>query len=233
MLTLAPQGPGQPCEDPAPDGGGEREETSPVLGQDYSVVSESHEDSDHQGPQGMLLPLRPDLLDRPVDDIIQGDEAIAVRSAVGAVAQGEKEMRAVAAADLADSDDEELSSWGREVARGVRDRQGVQGEREVQVRAQGVQQEVGRGGMVRPVDSLVARPEKRLEGKQVLVERYSRLRITNPQVGFTAVSKILHLIFHQLSHYQVSQADLSSLMAGRKFLPIHGLPRSPPVGSTD
>lgn len=83
------------------------------------------------------------------------------------------EIRRMVAGNLADSDEEDLTDLGREISRGVKAREGV-AEREIQ--------SLARGGMVRPEDSVLPITEKRLQGKTVLVERYSRIRITNPQV---------------------------------------------------
>ena len=125
-------------------------------------------------------------------------------------------MRSLVAGDLQDSDEEELSSFGKEVSRGVRERAG---ELDSEIRT-GVKERVGavgdlgRGGMVRPQDSLVvqeqagskAGAENRLGFKNVLMEKNSRIRITNAAV---------------------SQAQLSSLLSGRKFLPMSGLSKLP------
>ena len=93
-----------------------------------------------------------------------------------------EDARRLVAADLADSDEEELSAYGRQVQEGLRGRvarEGAEQHREQQRGGGGGGG--GGGGMVRPADALPA--EKRLEGKAVITERFSRIRITNPKVA--------------------------------------------------
>ena len=104
-------------------------------------------------------------------------------------------MRRIVAGDLADSDDEELSQYGQEVKAGLarvdkfgggpgKARVGASGDLERKVVVGG---DPARGGMVRPTDSVPL--DKRLQGKTVLTERYSRLRITSPKVLMTCLTK--------------------------------------------
>ena len=101
----------------------------------------------------------------------------------------EAAMRRIVAGDLADSDDEELSQYGQEVKAGlarvdkfggdsVKARVGASGDLGRKVVVGG---DPARGGMVRPTDSVPL--DKRLQGKTVLTERYSRLRITSPKAS--------------------------------------------------
>ena len=103
----------------------------------------------------------------------------------------EAAMRRIVAGDLADSDDEELSQYGQEVKAGlsrvdkfggdsVKARVGASGDLGRKVVVGG---DPARGGMVRPTDSVPL--DKRLQGKTVLTERYSRLRITSPKARDT------------------------------------------------
>ena len=101
----------------------------------------------------------------------------------------EAAMRRLVAGDLADSDDEELSQYGQEVKAGlarvdkigggsVKARVGASGHLGRKVVIGG---DLARGGMVRPTDSVPL--DKRLQGKTVLTERYSRLRITSSKAS--------------------------------------------------
>ena len=100
----------------------------------------------------------------------------------------EAAMRRIVAGDLADSDDEELSKYGQEVKAGLARVDKFQGgSAKARVGASGdlgrkevVGGDPARGGMVRPTDSAPL-DSKRLQGKTVLTERYSRLRITSPK----------------------------------------------------
>ena len=126
-------------------------------------------------------------------------------------------MRSLVAGDLRDSDEEELSAFGREVSRGVKERAGeLSSEIRTGVKERkGAVGDLGRGGMVRPQDSLQeqqasssskAAGENKLGFKNVLVEKHSRIRIANAKV---------------------SQAQLSSLLSGRKFLAMNSLNKLP------
>ena len=93
---------------------------------------------------------------------------------------GEEDRRLVAG-DLADSDEEELSAYGRQVQEGIKGRVAREGAPQHREQQQKVAERgEGRGGMARPADALPA--EKRLEGKAVITERFSRIRITNAKV---------------------------------------------------
>ena len=121
-------------------------------------------------------------------------------------------MRSIVAGDLADSDDEDLNEYGQGVKAGLarvdkfggdsgKARIGAAGDlgRKVVVGC-----EPGRGGMVRPTDAVPL--DKRLQGKSVLTERFSRLRITSPKVN---------------------QAQLVSMIGSRRFAALHSLVKVP------
>ena len=124
-------------------------------------------------------------------------------------------MRRLVAGDLQDSDEEELSTFGREVSRGVKERELSSEIRTGPKERTGAVGDLGRGGMVKPQDSLqeqasssskAAGGQNRLGFKNVLVEKHSRIRIANAKV---------------------SQAQLSSLLSGRKFLAMSSLNKLP------
>ena len=167
---------------------------------------------------------------------VQGAEAEAARAKVGRSGEDkEAAMRRLVAGDLADSDDDDdLNKYGQEVKAGLArvDKYGGGGV-QARVGASGdlgrksvVGGEPARGEMVRPTDS--APLDKRLQGKTVLTERYSRLRITSPKVVycilFTYVDRTL--IKLELCN-QVSQAQLVSMIGSRRFAALNTLSKAP------
>ena len=137
---------------------------------------------------------------------MQGAEAEAARAKVGRSGEDkEAAMRRLVAGDLADSDDDDdLNKYGQEVKAGLArvDKFGGGGA-QARVGASGdlgrktlIGGEPARGGMVRPTDS--APLDKRLQGKTILTERYSRLRITSPKVVYCILFTYVDRTFIEL-----------------------------------